>query len=524
MRQKNKIDKLDFFSQATYLTALIVDDIKAVSDLFQYLRGVMPLHALSWHFYDRTMPSLRMEGLITSKGLFGLENRMVRLTKASARRANMVDTQHFVHLSHANEDPLGRIIIDAISDHIGKKDMSLQLIYLEWKGAPMGHLCLFCKKPDQWPPEHQELFRLLSPPFSFAIYHMRRLMELTKLKDRVTEEKEMLAQELRRITDHELIGADSGLREIMVSIEQLAFVDTPVLIVGETGVGKELVSNAIQKASPRRNGPYVKVNCGAIPDTLLDSELFGHEKGAFTGAIRQRKGRFELADGGTIFLDEIGELPMQAQVRLLRILQNNELNRVGGTKRIKVDIRFIAATHRDLLDMVRKGLFREDLFFRINVFPIVVPPLRHRLQDIPDLVDYLLVKKTREMKLHRVPQLEPKATQILLNHRWPGNVRELENLVERALILNPKGPVNFKSLLNSAQSEDHKMIQNQADVFLSLEEVNRNHIEHALILSKGKINGPGGAAERLQIRPNTLRRRMDKLGIHYGRKQRKTYR
>jgi len=512
------IDKLDFFQEATYRISLIVDNVKAMGDLFHYLSGVMPLHALSWHFYDRTNLSLRMEGVITPKGIFGLDNQIVPLSRHACKSADLVNTKHFVHFEHTAGDPLAKIIVQTMTRFIGPEDKSLLLIYLEWKHTPMGHLCVFRNEPGSWSAEHLELYTMLQPPFSFAIYHMRHLMELTMLKNRVTEEKEFLAQELRRITDHEIIGVDSGLREIKASIEQLAHVDTPVLIMGETGVGKELVANALQQASPRRDGPYVKINCGAIPETLIDSELFGHEKGAFTGAVNLRKGKFELANKGTIFLDEIGELPAQVQVRLLRVLQNHEVERVGGSKPIKVDVRFIVATHRNLLDMVRKRQFREDLFFRINVFPVTVPPLRHRMQDIPALVEYLLKKKAQDMKLHKVPKLGPNAIKSLLNHSWPGNVRELENLVERALILRPKGPVDFKELLHTMPSMRENGLENKDKSFLPLDDVNRRHIKCALTVARGKINGPGGAAEILKIHPHTLRRRMDKLGINYGRK------
>lgn len=517
------IDKLEFFRQAAYHISLTVDNVKAMEDLFHYLRGVMPVHALSWHFYDHTASSLRMEGVITREGIFGLDNRRVPLSKLECKSAEKVNIKHFVHFEHTDNDPLARKLVHTIGKFIGSADKSLLLLYLEWKEVNMGHLCIFRNDPGKWPEEHIELHNMLKLPFSFGIYHMRHLMELTRLKNRVSEEKEVLAQELRRITDHEIIGADSGLREINASIERLANVDTPVLIMGETGVGKELVANAIQQASPRRDGPYVKVNCGAIPETLIDSELFGHEKGAFTGAVNLRKGKFELANGGTIFLDEIGELPAQAQVRLLRVLQNHEVERVGGSKPIKVDVRFITATHRNLLDMVRKGKFREDLFFRINVFPVIIPPLRHRKQDIPALVEHLLIKKAQDMKLYKVPKLEQDAIKSLLNHNWPGNVRELENLIERALILRPKGPVNFNELLYPILSTKEDETGNNEKSFLPLDEVDRRHIKRALTIARGKINGPGGAAEILRINPHTLRRRMDKLGIEYGRKHIRTY-
>ena len=216
--------------------------------------------------------------------------------------------------------------------------------------------------------------------------------------------------------------------------------------MGETGVGKEVIANAIHNLSLRSNGPFIRVNCGAIPPTLMDSELFGHEKGAFTGALFQKRGRFERADGGTIFLDEIGELPLEAQVRLLRVLQEKEIERVGGTETIQVDIRVIAATHRNLDQMLAEGRFREDIYFRLRVFPIAIPPLRLRPEDIPVLVQHFIQKKCREMKTVKIPSLAPGALDRLMLYNWPGNVRELENAVERELIVNKGSLLSFDDL------------------------------------------------------------------------------
>ena len=517
------MDKLKFYQEATYYISLVADNVMAMGDVFTFLSRNVRLDSMSWHFYDRNESHLRIAGVITPKGFLDLNNRIVPLTKRACKYSDEIDVQKFVHIENANQNPLAKKIVQALSDFVGPGEKSLLIIYLEWKDKLLGHLCLFRNEPGQWPEDHLSLLKMLKPPFSFAIYHLQRLMELTLQKNQVIEEKELLAQELRRITDYELIGAESGLREITTSIEQLALVDSPVLIMGETGVGKELVANAIQQASQRRNGPFVKVNCGAIPDTLIDSELFGYERGAFTGASNLKRGKFELAHGGTLFLDEIGELPAQAQVRLLRVLQNQKVDRIGGARPIEVDVRFIAATHRDLMELLRKGSFREDLFFRINVFPIIVPPLRHRMQDIPALVAHLIKKKVVDMKLHKAPKLEVNALESLLNHKWPGNVRELENLVERALILRPKGPVSFDGLLQNASSTDKQEFHDKDAAFYSLDDINRKHIERALLHSQGRINGPQGAAELLRIKPNTLRRRMDKLGIPYGRKQKNLY-
>jgi transcriptional regulator with GAF, ATPase, and Fis domain len=284
-------------------------------------------------------------------------------------------------------------------------------------------------------------------------------------------------------------------------------------------VGKEVIANFIHWKSSRKDGPLIKVNCGAIPDTLVDSELFGHEKGAFTGATSQKTGRFERADGGTIFLEEIAELPLPAQVRMLRVLHNKIIERVGGTESIPVDIRIIAATHRNLEERVKAGRFREDLWFRLNVFPIRIPPLRSRTMDIPALVDHFIEKKSRELKIHPMPSLSPGAMGRLTAYRWPGNVRELENVIERELILNISGPLTFRNVSPMPLHEEPADDVMAPGKVLSLDDVFVRHVKKVLGLTNGKINGPGGAAEIMKIKPNTLRNRMKKLGIVYGREK-----
>jgi transcriptional regulator with PAS, ATPase and Fis domain len=338
------------------------------------------------------------------------------------------------------------------------------------------------------------------------------------LNELLTDDNRFLHGELRSLCcADEIVGANFGLRDVMHKARQVASLDSPVLLLGETGTGKDVVANSIHYSSSRSEGPFISVNCGAIPDTLIDSELFGHEKGAFTGALSQKRGRFERADKGTIFLDEIGELPLQAQVRLLKVLQSREIERVGGVKTIPLDIRIIAATNRDLEDMVKNQLFREDLWFRLNVFPISIPPLRARKVDIPALIQHFINLKTRELKLPTIPTLSPNAIDPLMEYHWPGNVRELENVIERALILNPKGPLTFAHL-NLRQPNKSLELSGQIEEDGKLDQVISRHIRRVLSRTKGKVNGPDGAAAVLGINPSTLRNRMKKLGIDYGRK------
>ena len=297
----------------------------------------------------------------------------------------------------------------------------------------------------------------------------------------------------------------------------MAPTESPVLLTGETGVGKDVIANAIHLGSPRREGAFIPVNCGAIPDSLMDSELFGHEKGAFTGALATKRGRFERADGGTILLDEIGEMPLDAQVRLLRVLQHREIERVGGTDRIPVDIRIIAATNKDLPEMVRAGRFREDLWFRLNVFPISIPPLRRRSADIPALVQHFIERKSGELKIGETPQLAPGAIDDLMAYDWPGNVRELENIIERAMIVHRGERLSFEDLGATRPAPEPGASAGPTGSTLELDAVISAHIRRVLDIAGGKIHGPGGAGELLGVNPNTLRSKMRKLGIPFGR-------
>jgi transcriptional regulator with GAF, ATPase, and Fis domain len=289
-----------------------------------------------------------------------------------------------------------------------------------------------------------------------------------------------------------------------------------VLILGETGSGKELIARALHAASKRSSKPLIKVNCAALATGLIESELFGHEKGAFTGATERRVGRFELADGGTIFLDEIGEVPPEVQVKLLRVLQEQEFERIGGSKTRKVDVRVIAATNRDLEQAVARGGFRSDLFYRLNVFPVALPPLRERPEDIPVLVHYFVSRFAAKLgrKLTRVPA---ETMQRLVAYSWPGNVRELENVIERAVILSSGAELEVGAEIPSGRAARARAgapeAESEASDSASLEDAERSHILAVLRQANGRIEGANGAAARLNLKPSTLRSRMKKLGI-----------
>ena len=341
------------------------------------------------------------------------------------------------------------------------------------------------------------------------------LIEVEQLKDQLQTENIYLREHVELKHEfQEIIGDSDEIKYVLFKIQQVAPTDATVLIQGETGTGKELVARAIHNASPRKDRPMVKINCAALPANLIESELFGHEKGAFTGAQTRKIGRFELADGATLFLDEIGELPIELQVKLLRVLQEGEFERLGSSQTRKVDVRIIAATNRNLKAEVHNGLFREDLWYRLNVFPITVPPLRQRKSDIALLVNFFVDQANR--KLGRVVKtISPQTLQALENYYWPGNVRELANVVERALI-NSNGTVlqladklesDLSVAVNGNGSNGHHK------PFSTLEDVERDHILAVLDACEWRIEGPNGAAEVLGLNSSTLRSRMNKLGI-----------
>ncbi|MDD5267376.1 MAG: sigma 54-interacting transcriptional regulator [Methylococcales bacterium] len=308
----------------------------------------------------------------------------------------------------------------------------------------------------------------------------------------------------------EIIGRSPAILTLLTQVQRVALTGASVLIQGESGTGKELIARAIHSASPRKNNPLIKVNCAALPPGLVESELFGHEKGAFTGAIARRIGRFELANGGTLFLDEIGEIPLEVQVKLLRVLQEREFERVGGQIPVKVDVRIIAATNRNLLKEVSEKNFREDLFYRLNVFPLTTPPLRERLDDIPSLV-YFLIEKFAPKIGKKLQGISVKSMQRLQTYRWPGNIRELENVIERAIILadGPLLEVDPEQLSLVAEAPTKSGVRKDA----SLDTVTAEYIQSVLEQTHWIIEGPKGAARILNMQPSTLRYRMKKLGI-----------
>jgi formate hydrogenlyase transcriptional activator len=355
-------------------------------------------------------------------------------------------------------------------------------------------------------PGHLEFLQLVATQIAYAIDHVQAYEQIDRLRQQLARENEYLVEELKLTHNFgEMVGVSPSVSTALAQAEAVGPTSTTVLITGETGTGKELMARAIHRLSPRRDKPMVRVNCAALPAGLVESELFGHERGAFTGADQRRQGRFELANGGTLFLDEVGEMPLEVQAKLLRVLEDGMVDRVGGTRSVPVDVRVIAATNSDLVAAVSEGTFRSDLYYRLHVFPIVLPPLRERREDIPLLTRHFL--DSCRIKFKRpVLELSDESLDRLMNYMWPGNVRELQNVIERAVILaqSPVVVIEPQFLATSTASSQPSSI---------LTDIERRHIIHILESAHWRIHGPGGAAAQLGMNPSTLRSRMKKLGI-----------
>ena len=515
--QKEPIDdKYEFFRQVTRRLCGHLDLEAGVLHCLQYLSRFMPVDMLSVHkHYD---PGEDYTGA-SPNCLFDYFNPeiMPRYTEHLSP-TRKTDTPKVAIINQPELNP-------ALSRHVEMlgSNWSALTMFLLHNRNPLGVASIITEGKNAYTKEHRQCFSMLHHPFALALSNHIKHRKIIQLKNIIEAEKKALQEELQSSRADIIVGESSGLKQVMENALLVAGRDSPVLLSGETGSGKEIIANFIHGQSSRKDGPLIKVNCGAIPDTLVDSELFGHDKGAFTGAESRKIGRFERGDGGTIFLDEIAELSLQAQVRMLRVLQHKVIERVGGAEAIPVDIRIIAATHRNLEKMVASGKFREDLWFRLNVFPIRIPPLRSRKEDLPALVNHFIEKKSRELKLHNKPFLSSDAMERLNAYAWPGNVRELENVVERELILSKCEALTFQNTIPRPSNGNSPDSAISEDGVLKMDEVYTRYIKKVLAFTKGRINGPGGAAELLKIKPSTFRHRMDKLGISYGWEKRKIY-
>ncbi|MDT7043215.1 sigma-54-dependent Fis family transcriptional regulator [Candidatus Nitronereus thalassa] len=358
-------------------------------------------------------------------------------------------------------------------------------------------------------PQSLTFLRQVATQIAFAIDQVKSYEEISQLREQLARENAYLLEEIKFNHDFgAMIGASQKFKKVLDLAQAVAKTNSSVLITGETGTGKELLARFIHELSSRKNNPFVRINCASLPAGLVESELFGHERGAFTGAEQYRPGKFELADNGTLFLDEIGEMPLEAQAKLLRVLQDGIIDRVGSSKPLSVDVRIIAATNSDLSKLIAEGRFRSDLFYRLHVFPIVIPPLRERPQDIALLARHFMDKNRVEFK-RPCQDIDEASLERLLQYSWPGNIRELKNIIERVMILSRSAILHIdKSLLST------KQVGGDQEFSGELKDIERSRIQQALVRSEGKIEGALGAAKQLGLHPSTLRSRLKKLGLN----------
>jgi formate hydrogenlyase transcriptional activator len=471
------------------------------------LRRLVPHEYASLSLYDRETHRLQIHALDfpVSKGLLQ-EGLSVAVDNSPPGRA--LTTRQPVFINRGDIEQFGTDIAWRILDEGLKSACCLPLISHD---RPLGTLVVASLEEDNFPAKDAELLQHVANQIAIAVENSLAYHEEVKRANQLGEEKLYLQDEIRsEYNFEEIIGESAGLKDILDQLQTVAPTDSTILILGETGTGKELIARAIHHLSARRERTLVKVNCAAIPTGLLESELFGHEKGAFTGAIAQRVGRFELAHRGTLFLDEVGDIPLELQPKLLRVLQEQEFERLGSPRTIKVDVRLVAATNVDLARKAADHQFRMDLYYRLNVFPIVIPPLRERREDIPLLVRYFAQKYARRMK-KPIDTVPVKAMAALTEYYWPGNVRELENFIERAVILSRGTELQLP--LAELKQRTKAPVTVSSNGLETLEHAEREHIMRALGESRWVIGGPRGAAARLGMKRTTLQSRMRKLGI-----------
>jgi formate hydrogenlyase transcriptional activator len=487
------------------------------ASVYQAIRCVVSFDRAAFLLYQpksQTLKLVSMDGAPESE--FFRVGKQYRLEESQIS-AWVLDHQEVVTRGDLEEEPrtLGerRLVDEGIQSYC--------VVPLVAMGTSIGTFTLWSETRDRYTPADAELLREVANQIAIAIANMKSYEEIKALKGRLEKENVYLQEEIRTVHNfEEIVGSSPALLKLLRKVDQVAPTDSSVLIYGETGTGKELIARAIHDRSNRKDRPLVKVNCSAISAGLVESELFGHVKGAFTGAFERRIGRFELADGGTIFLDEVGELPLDTQVKLLRVLQEREFEPVGSNRTTRVDVRIICATNRNLQDSIKEGTFRSDLYYRLNVFPLEVPPLRERREDISQLAMFFLSRYARNLG-KKIDGISTATTNKLTNYSWPGNIRELQNVIERALILC-NGPVLeldndlttvSASFVFSASDLAQMSVRAAESQFKTLQEVEREHIEAALRETHGVIEGASGAAKVLGLHPNTLRHRMEKLGI-----------
>ncbi len=506
---KEERDRLGLLLEVNNTVVSVLDLhelLKAVSDS---LHRLMPHEYASLSLYDADSQTLQIHALDfpVSKGLIQ-EGLTIPVEGSPTGRA--IQTRQAVFIGRGEIEQFGSDIAQRILAEGLQSAVCLPLIS---HGRPLGTIVVASKKEDRFPEKDAALLRPVANQIAIAVENSLAFRQVVERANKLREEKLYLQDEIRtEYNFEEIIGESAALKHILQQLETVAPTDSTILIRGETGTGKELIARAIHHLSGRRERTLVKVNCAAIPTGLLESELFGHEKGAFTGAIAQRVGRFELAHRGTLFLDEVGDIPLELQPKLLRVLQEQEFERLGSTRTTRVDVRLVAATNADLTQKVADNQFRADLYYRLNVFPLTIPPLRERREDIPLLVRYFAQKYARRMK-RPIETIPVKAMTALSEYHWPGNVREMENFIERAVILSRGSELQIPIAELKPRNGIGTPQRAATNGFETLEHAEREHIVRTLGETKWVIGGPTGAASRLGMKRTTLQSRMRKLGI-----------
>lgn len=506
-------DPTDFLYRVSLLICSSLDIDIALSRCREFISHFLPADAVYLSVYEPRWAGLRYIARADSRG--GAKMDRIVPVAEDGLPAMIFGRRPAEHcrINQLDSDPLGRLIGREFELE-GYSWMAQTLILADQRCA---YVDLFGKGPDRYGEGHLSLFGQLGEAFTIALTNALQHGEMVRRQEQLIAENSRLGRELLAGNSRDLIGEDQGLSEVAAKIRQFSPLKSTVVLRGESGVGKEAIAVAVHRRSPRREHPFVRVNCGAIDESSLERELFGGEQGDGTDVTQRHRGRCECADKGTIFFNEIDLLPDWAQLRLLRLLQTGEIERTNGAPAIRLDIRLIAASHRDLQQLVEANSFRQDLWLRLNTTLIDIPPLRDRLADIPLLVLHFVKKMAMEMAVKPIPEVSLAGLERLMAEEWPGNVRQLANRVERELILDRLGPLHFLAGAGSGADSSGTPARSFRQP-IELDSCVKAHIEEVLGITGGKINGAGGAAALLGVHPNTLRNRMKKLNICYGRR------
>ncbi|MCI0363818.1 MAG: sigma-54-dependent Fis family transcriptional regulator [Phycisphaerales bacterium] len=512
---------LDVWREASRATELA----QVATRIAKFVAGRLPLGILVIQHFDRSHACLEIVGAATALG-HGVDLQSQRTDLSATQLKRLSTWCHDGDPLHAKRTGLAKgqlaCLVRALPEAYHPCDVVAYPLILEKQ--LLGVLVLTSAPRKTFTAAHRTFARALQEPLAVALENDRRVRALTTMREAAEADKQSLLSRLgREQLNDTIVGQEAGLKLVMQRVGLVARSDMPVLLLGETGSGKEVIARAIHTQSDRAGGPFMRINCGAIPPELIDSELFGHERGSFTGATSSRQGWFERSDGGTLFLDEVAELPLAAQVRLLRVLQDGSFERVGGRQPMTVDVRIVAATHRDLPSLIDNGRFREDLWYRLAAFPVRLPPLRERLEDIPKLADHFAQKAARRFGLP-VLSLNQNDVTLLTSYPWPGNVRELAAVIDRAAILGEGKRLEIAKALGLGQpisrvpaaiAPSQPAPGGHVATIETLDQTMTRQIEAALRATRGRIEGPSGAAKLLGINPHTLRARMRKLGVDW---------